>query len=289
MKKLKGLLLINLMVLSGAQAQVDSLELDEKPKEISLELQLGDSLKQPKDSTNKEKRISIGTLDLVYRDGESDTIEFKSNKSPQFKLAFDIGVASYRFSNAPARYTLAGKFATKQNDNRSLDLGRSRSISLSGLTNFTFTNNIGSAIGFSFTWNNYAFTNNVTIQKDGSFSAEDSIQFTKFRLKTTYLKVPLYLTCFSKNRDWEFGIGPYAGVRIGSRLVAKYSLTGKENKTVTKDDFNLRPFTYGLSMRLTYKNIGLFAEASAEPLFIGNPGNNGSLYPISFGIAIGGI
>jgi hypothetical protein len=129
-------------------------------------------------------------------------------------------------------------------------------------------------LGFEF--NNYRFDNDITIQKVDGIIVEDAtsyvdVNISKTKLATTYFTVPILFELHIPVRNDEFRIvtGVIGGVKIGSRT-----------KVVYKDD----GFRYGLTARLGFEDVNLFANYYMTTLFEKDKGPE--LYPFSVGISI---
>ena len=116
----------------------------------------------------------------------------------------------------------------------------------------------------------------------------------KSKFKTNYLIVPLTIefdfsspyqieeqTYYPAQSAFRLGIGAYAGVLVSSKQKIKYREAGNEVKEVTRGDFNLNPWTFGLSAHIGYKTFAFYARYSMVPLFQHNSVDE---YPFSVGI-----
>ncbi|MEO9482156.1 MAG: hypothetical protein ABJG47_01865 [Ekhidna sp.] len=93
-------------------------------------------------------------------------------------------------------------------------------------------------------------------------------------------------------KGFRFGIGGYAGYRIGSHTKFKYKEDGDRDKDKESDNFFLENFRYGLRAQIGWKGVELFANYDLNDVFTSNrgpinaDGNNASLSAISFGITL---
>lgn len=83
---------------------------------------------------------------------------------------------------------------------------------------------------------------------------------------------------------FHFAIGGYFGVHIANKQKVKYEIGGSTHKEVSRKDFNVNPFIYGLSAQLGYRNTVFYARYALSPLFAHNPINE---YPFSIGVKFG--
>jgi hypothetical protein len=60
--------------------------------------------------------------------------------------------------------------------------------------------------------------------------------------------------------------------------------SGEKSKEKNKGDFNLSPLRWGVTARVGYKDVSLFANYYMTSLF--KPGRGPELYPFTIGLAI---
>lgn len=157
-------------------------------------------------------------------------------------------------------------------------------------------NNIGMVTGLGLEFNNYRFTNNVSITKEDGvivpvYYDDADISVNRSRLRTTYLTVPLLLEFQTNNprhsRRVYFSAGVIGGLNIGSHTKIVYRDNSGKKRDKVKDDFYLSPFRYGISVRAGYRSLNLFANYYPVALFQENKGPE--LYPVSIGFSILGF
>ncbi len=150
---------------------------------------------------------------------------------------------------------------------------------------------ITTGLGFSFT--QVAFRNNYvpTVQigdEGGDLIAvmDTAINYTKNKLKATYLTVPLLLE-FNTNADAEksfyVAAGVVGGVKIASRYKRAYD-DGKNVVSVQKGQFGLQTFRLDGTVRIGYGSWGAFASYGLLPLFYTT--NNPQANPLIFGLTL---
>jgi len=158
---------------------------------------------------------------------------------------------------------------------------------------------VGITTGLGITYNSYGLDEDVRVISNSDttygFIADrdlpDSLggftAFSKNKLRTTYVRVPLLLefnTSLDPKRSVHVAAGVTGGVRIGSINKIKYEEDGKNVKQRTKDDFNFSPFTLDASVRVGYKNFTLFANYGLTPLF--EDGKGAEVYPLTVGLTL---
>ncbi len=216
-----------------------------------------------------------------------DSLSCKFNIDDSFKFwqGLDIGVNGYL--NTKNSIATPETFPFLE-----LDYARSRSFSWNvAQYNFhIYKNYINLVTGAGFEWNSYAFKQNVTLATDVNTisSMNDSIDFTKNKLKSTWVKAPLMIefnTNKDENKSFHIAVGAEIGYNIfRNRQKQEYMYKGEEQKRKTKDDFNINPFRYSLVARVGFGRYTLFANYGMSELFKKNQGPQ--VYPFSAGINI---
>jgi hypothetical protein len=170
--------------------------------------------------------------------------------------------------------------------------------SKSWVWNFLFPNvNIGitrhlgfvSAIGFNFS--TYRFDGNNTIVKDnygviGPHYPDSGIVFTKSKLETAYLTLPLLLEAQIPLSDHNKTINIGAGVIGALKLCSKTKVTyddGDKSKAKSKDDFSMNVLRWGATARIGYEHFQVYGTTYFTQLF--EKGKGPQLYPYEVGIA----
>lgn len=120
----------------------------------------------------------------------------------------------------------------------------------------------------------------------------DNLQtgYDKNKMNVTTINIPLMLQLdFSDKRSLEngfnLGFGGYAGFRTGSNGKFKYRDDNNEKvKMVTKSDYFLTDFQYGLQAQIGIAGVNFFARYGLNTLFQENRGPE--LTPVVFGIVL---
>ena len=158
--------------------------------------------------------------------------------------------------------------------------------------NIAFTNGMGLTTGMGTTWNSYSFRNNVNVYEnnDGIITAEEDVinNYSKNSLNTWYLTVPLifeFQIPIRRNRPGiHVGGGVVGSIKMHSERKTEYSDNVTEHAIKEKTDFQIPALKYGLTFRIGYKFISLFANYDIVPLFKKNRGPE--LFPFSVGIVL---
>jgi hypothetical protein len=157
--------------------------------------------------------------------------------------------------------------------------------------------NFGIVTGLGMQWRNYHFENNIRlIETTDAITSEPEPEsdFTKNRLQATYLTVPVAFELqfpVGKDREELFLMaGGYGSFKIGSNYKTKWEEGNDEFRKKIRDDYHLSRFEYGLTARIGYGNINLFANYALSPLFDKKKGPEPDpLYPVTVGIMIVGF
>lgn len=217
-----------------------------------------------------------------------DSCSTKCNYGGDFKYwqGLDIGVNGYFNKNTSSIETPSGYGFLE------LDYSRSRSFAWNiGQYNFHIVKNYVNVVtGIGLEWNSYALRNNVSLlpNSDSISAISESIDFTKNKLKSTWINAPLLLEFnTSKNANNNFHIG--AGMTFGynifqNRLKQEFSMNGDEQKRKVKDDFNINPFRYSATVRVGFGDFTLFANYGLSELFKANRGP--VVHPFSAGVSL---
>ena len=78
--------------------------------------------------------------------------------------------------------------------------------------------------------------------------------------------------------------GVVGDAKLGSHTKVVYRENGNRQKDKIKGDFNLRQFRYGITTRLGYKALNLFAIYYPNTLFEENKGPE--IYPFTIGLSL---
>ena len=152
--------------------------------------------------------------------------------------------------------------------------------------------------GMSFDFNNYNFSEPITLQRNTSplaITFNDTIEYKKNKLYTSFLTVPMMLNFESNprksSRSFRVSAGGYAGLMLASRTKQCYKDDDGDLQTqISRDDFNLNKFRYGLAGQVGVGPINFWANYSLVPMFETNKGPSGAdLYPLNMGITLIGF
>jgi len=139
--------------------------------------------------------------------------------------------------------------------------------------------------GVSVMYNNLRATDNRLFADNGEETnlETSAVHMKDSRFRNVNLVVPVHLEfdftpkrehdgkqIFKTHKTFRFGIGGYAGVNVKSKQIIKYDLDGYKSREVTKGNFNVNDFVYGVSTYIGYKETSIYIKYDLNPLFKDN-------------------
>jgi hypothetical protein len=160
------------------------------------------------------------------------------------------------------------------------------------------TDKVGLVTGLGFELQNYRFDNPLSIKKENGVIVADSSYMLnpdvgsveKSKLHTNYLTLPLLLEfqipAGRRNHRIHISGGVIGGVKLWSTTKIKYKdQNGNKEKNKEKgNDYNLSPIRYGLTARIGYRALNIYANYNMTPFFEKNKGPE--LYPFTIGLTL---
>jgi hypothetical protein len=211
--------------------------------------------------------------------------EKKKNKFMGHWAGFELGLNDILDKD----FNIAGT----NTDIRYLDLntGKSWNVNLNFIQySLPMSRGSGWVTGLGFEWNNYFFDRNNSIGKDSMgyitpVYPPTGVSYTKSKLNTTYLTLPLLLEFqFGKEKNGFISFGAIGGLKVYSDTKTKYISDGVKEKNRVKGDYNLSPLRYALTIRGGYKFIKFYANYGMVPFFTKNTGPE--IHPINVGLIL---
>ena len=149
-------------------------------------------------------------------------------------------------------------------------------------------NYVGITTGLGFSFTSLAFRDNYLLQSnaDTLYAINDSLVYSKNKLKASYLTVPLLLefnTSNDEDKAFYLAAGVVGGVRIGSKVKRVGEIDGRDFKEKIKGTYGLSSFKVDAALRMGYANWGVFANYSLMPLF--DTEKTVEVYPLTFGLS----
>lgn len=178
-----------------------------------------------------------------------------------------------------------------------LNSGKSLSWNLN-FAEFAFKNErktFGVVTGMGISFNDYAFSDPVTIRKSDEFGGvipmsidQTKNNVKKSKLHVNYLTVPLMLEIKTPLRMGSsrlyVGGGVIGGLYLGSHTKYKFYGNGKEKQ---KSNYYINQFKYDLTGRLGFGDFCLFVNYGMTSLF--KEGKGPEIFPLMFGISFPNI
>ncbi|MFN8257484.1 MAG: hypothetical protein U0W24_17450 [Bacteroidales bacterium] len=210
----------------------------------------------------------------------------KSKKFRGHWAGFDIGLNNYVDKDFKTVFDTTYS-------NFELNGGASWVYSLNFLEfNIPFGRSVGLVTGMGTTWNNYRFRNNVNVYENanGIIVAETELQkdYYKVTMNTWTFTVPLIfefqIPVEHKKPGVFFGFGLVGSAKVLSWGKQNYWLDSDRIKIDRRSDYAMNTFRYGVTARVGFKYLKIFANYDLTPLFKEDRGPE--LYPVSVGLTL---
>jgi len=230
-------------------------------------------------------------VDFIKQD-DFDEDEGKKNKSRRsfngHWKGLELGMNNYLTSDYSLTLLAEARFME-------LNTGKSWCVNLNLLQyDIGFgTDKVGLVTGMGLEFNNYRFDGENSIIKDPVTNEIVSLEYgaatfiDKTKLATSYLTVPMLLEFqipVSGSKRIHISGGVIGGLKIGSHTKVIYKEDGAKQKDKINDDFNLSPLRYGVTARIGYRALKIFAIYNLTPMFETSQGPE--LYPVSIGLIL---
>ena len=117
-----------------------------------------------------------------------------------------------------------------------------------------------------------------------NFQVIPVFDFSRGKKKVTAIETKGIKIKKQKRQGFRFGIGGYAGYRIGSHSKLVYTENDDEKKLKERENFFLKSFRYGIRTQLEWNVVKLFAMYDLNETFTNTKGFSGNqLNSLSFG------
>lgn len=231
------------------------------------------------------------TFKFQNRSRHSDEWDIEYNHKPTFRghwSGLEFGVNGFVDKN---------QSLTMKDDMAWLDLKQARSWNINlNVMQYSIgfgTDKIGLVTGMGLEFNNYHFSNPISLKVEDGVTVVDStyidgnFDVQKTKLTTTHLTIPLLLEFQIPTGDHGHRIfvsgGVIGGLRIGAYTKVIFEDGGRK-KDKNREDFNLSTFRYGFTARIGYRGLKLFANYYPVALFEKDMGPE--VYPFSVGLVL---
>lgn len=248
--------------------------------------------------------IRLGRKRIVIIKDDNKTIyEFPDN-DPDYESDFEY-VERRGFSGHWSGFEIgingfmdANRSMVMKDDLAWLDLKQGRSWNIN--VNFMqyslglISDKVGLVTGMGVEFNDYHFGNPISLMKnDQGVIVPDSsylkagYRVDKTKLSIVNLTVPLLLEFQIPTGDRYhriyFSGGIICGINVGSHTKVVYNNNGKQ-KDKNRGDFNIATLRYGLTARIGYRGLRLFANYYPTSLF--EDGKGPEVYPFAVGLVL---
>ena len=241
-----------------------------------------------KDSTIRTDTVKRPSRKFGLSFGESrrlhDSIIAAAKKQ---KINFGI---IFRFDLGYTTLIDNGSFTlSPQNDFLSYRAGKTSNVGFELVEfGYRFNQNFKMSLAAGFDWTLIRLNQNITIQKNAPTLTYvvDNINYSKNRLSSTYLRVPLNFE-FRTNENHRgkrltWIIGPEAGLLLGGRVK---QISAENGKQKIDDDYHFTRLRYGGFTRISYGWVGIYAKYYMSDMFENSPAQAG-LRNFAFGLTL---
>ncbi|MFP5078748.1 outer membrane beta-barrel protein [Pedobacter sp. JCM 36344] len=225
--------------------------------------------------------------------GVSDTERAKKDstqRANENKGRFVGGITFTRFDLGFSKLIDNGNFTlSPTNDFLDYKAAKTSTVSFDVLQiGYRFNSNFKVYVAGGFDWTMIRLKKDITIQKNSPVLTyvNENIQFSKNRLSSSYVHIPLNFELRTKENDngkrFYFVIGPEVAFLLNGKVKQVSNERGKEK---FKDDYNFEPFRYGGTVRIGYGGLGIFTKYYANDMFASSAQKG--IKNLAFGITLG--
>ena len=251
------------------------------------------------DSVCYYKKNADGSMQLLSRDellvaaynANLEAINANKNRESSSKAhfgLFGIGAPSYNHfsvveigSNMFTGLSYDG-YTTEEAHNLTFSTRKAVCVTMNvAELNVSLTPNhaLAASMAFGFTWENYTIAGNYTMKyRDGMMRplAVDA-NLKKSKMVASYFHVPITL-------DWNIKSGFFISAGVNLDILMGSHLKYKFPKTKIKDEITLNPFQFGVTARMGWNRIYVFANYAFSEMFKHGTGPVANRFSIGMGI-----
>ena len=232
----------------------------------------------------KRKYIIIEEEDAEKSNDENG----KSKFSPRFTNWVGIELAQNYWMNKKMQFNLPDslQYIRIKNGLKSLTCN----INLIQYNFHIYKNYINLVTGLGLSLQSFGFQNKIKLDADSSFTYYffDSLKiFTKNKLKVNYLSVPIFFemnTSKKPSKSFHIAAGVLFYFKLNSKTKRNFQNEGYNFKEIRKDEYNLNPFRFDVSVRLGYRRFTVFTTYALNSIF--QDGHGPQVYPFMLGLRI---
>ncbi|MFD2033476.1 hypothetical protein ACFSKL_01680 [Belliella marina] len=210
---------------------------------------------------------------LITNDGDIDISRQKKRRRYQRSLNFDLGINTWVNDETAPAIKPWGSWNVGINYQHQYKFGKNFSLN--------------PALGVS--WYNFKFEdrNLIAVKEVGGVDFQDFSNGigTKSKISASYVNLSLIPIVHSSNGKFRFGVGPYAGLRIGGRGKFVYDdQDGRSRKLFEKSNMFANNLRYGGRLVLGVSNVDLFLNYDLNEFFEKDKGPK--VNALSFGLIL---
>lgn len=238
--------------------------------------------------------------------------EKKIIKSSDFKLLgmdwhyekYEDGTKAYSFNHPDQEKTEFSRKPSKYSGDIQTDLGinlwnpsdrtpavkpwGSWNVEVKYLGRYKATKNLHLNTSLGVNWFNYKLEdrNQIAVRTPDGIAWEEFTGGvgTKSKISASYLNLAFVPTLVSNNQKLSFGVGAYAGLRLGGRGKFVYDdPEGRSRKQFEKANMYAQNFRYGLRTEIGVGDVNVFLTYDLNNFFMADKGPE--VQAISFGVA----
>jgi hypothetical protein len=245
----------------------------------------------PKANGKDTSRYKVGNVNIyVFKDPieEVDTVDASPSEEEAEKNEKHWHDANWEGIDFGVNVLTNGDFGTSFNNNKYWENDPANSfnynLNLFNRKYSIYRNYIGIVTGVGFNFTQYAFKNNYVIKSnlDSVYAQMDTVfNFSKNKLKATYIQIPLLLEFSSNDNNKYISAGIVGGLRIESKIKREGEFNGKNFHEKSKGTYDLNSFKLDATLRMGVGNVGVYASYALIPLF--EVGKTVPVHPFSIG------
>lgn len=208
---------------------------------------------------------------------DNDSYNYKSHRLLRHSAYFDIGLNNYLEN---------GIFPGDNGSQYSVKPFGSWNVAFGGILSVRVARPFSLDFGYGFSWYNFKYQDKATVVEKGQTSVEFSKRLRDGNYILSKTSIPYFDLSFTPmfhTSHFNFGVGAYAGYRLGGKVKYKYEIDGEKYKIKHRGDYFLSSYKYGVKVVIGFKNdIELYATYDFSTLYAKDRGPE--LNPIAFGI-----
>lgn len=150
-----------------------------------------------------------------------------------------------------------------------------------------YRNNLGITTGFGMTWHNYFLDNNTQFMETAGVTsvqpANAEVNYSKSRLRTYHLTIPLFLEWQPSNKFFV-SAGVVGGVNTFASYKVEYRDATGFHKKIAGRGMNVNPISLDYCAQIGFDDVSVFAKYAAIDMFQANKGPK--VRPVSIGLTL---